>query len=60
MSSPHTLQELAEQIEVTRERVRQIELRVLGTVEKAIGPEIQHYLNPSLRAAQVQSSKPTS
>ena len=41
VSSPHTLQELAEQIEVTRERVRQIELRVLGTVEKAIGPEIR-------------------
>ena len=41
VSSPDTLQELAEQVEVTRERVRQIELRVLGTLEETIGPEIR-------------------
>ena len=40
VSSPHTLRELAEQIGVTRERVRQIELRLLETVEEAVGPEL--------------------
>ena len=38
--SPRTLQELAEQIGVTRERVRQLELRTLDTVEDAVGSEI--------------------
>ena len=40
VSSPHTLQELADQIGVTRERVRQVELRVLETVEDTVGSEI--------------------
>ena len=40
VSSPHTLQELADQIGVTTERVRQVELRVLETVEDTVGSEI--------------------
>ena len=43
VSNPHTLtlQELAVRIGVTRERVRQIELRALETVEEAVGREIR-------------------
>ena len=40
VSNPHTLQGLADQIGVTRERVRQIERQVLRTVEDTVGPEI--------------------
>ena len=40
VSSPHTLQELADQIGVTRERVRQVELGALKTVEDTVGSEI--------------------
>lgn len=39
-SNPYTLQGLADQIGVTRERVRQIERRVLRIVEDTVGPEI--------------------
>ncbi len=61
VSSPHTLQELAKQIGVTRERVRQIEIRVLETVEKTIGPEIRiiktllsEQLGPVIAAAELE------
>ena len=63
VSSPHTLQELAEQIGVTRERVRQIELRVLGTVEETVGSEIsiiaallREQLGPVIAAAEFERS----
>lgn len=39
-NSPNTLQELGKQIGVTRERIRQIELGVLDSIENAVGPEI--------------------
>ena len=61
VSSPHTLQALAEQTGVTRERVRQIEVRVLETVEEAIGPEIRiiatllrEHLGPVIAAAELE------
>ena len=39
VASPVTLQELAEQIGITRERVRQIAVEVLGIVEETVGEE---------------------
>ena len=63
VSGPHTLQELAEQIGVTRERVRQIELRVLGAVEETVGSEIsiitallREQLGPVIAAAEFERS----
>ena len=62
-SSPHTLQELAAQIGVTRERVRQIEVKVLGTVAAASGSEItiitallSEKLGPVVAAAEFERS----
>ena len=62
-SNPHTLQELAEQIGVTRERVRQIELRLSRTFEVAIGREIRmiatllrEQLDPVIEAAELERS----
>ena len=40
VSNPRTLQSLAEQIDVTRERVRQIEQQTLRTIDTAVGSEI--------------------
>ena len=62
-SNPHTLQELAEQIGVTRERVRQIELRLSRTIEVAIGREnrmiatlLREQLDPVIEAAELERS----
>ena len=62
-SSPHTLQELAEQIGVTRERVRQIEVKVLGTVAAASDSEVtiitallSEKLGPVVSAAEFERS----
>ena len=61
VSSPHTLQELADQIGVTRERVRQIERQVLRTVEDTVGSEISliatlliDQLGPVIAAAEFE------
>ena len=40
VSSPRTLQHLAEQFDVTRERVRQIEQKTIRIIDKAVGSEI--------------------
>lgn len=39
-NSPSTLEEVAQDVDVTRERVREIQVRVQEKVDKAVGPEM--------------------
>jgi RNA polymerase sigma-32 factor len=48
---PITLEELADEFGVSRERVRQIEVRAFEKVQKAVKNNIAHIENPSEAAA---------
>ena len=48
---PRTLEELAEEFSVSRERVRQIEVRAFEKVQKAVKNSIAHMENPEAAAA---------
>jgi RNA polymerase sigma-32 factor len=53
---PVTLQELADEFGVSRERVRQIEACVFGKVQKAVKTNIAHIENPAAAAAAMANS----
>jgi RNA polymerase sigma-32 factor len=48
---PITLEELADEFGVSRERVRQIEVRAFEKVQKAVKNSISHIENPEAAAA---------
>ena len=48
---PITLEELADEFGVSRERVRQIEVRAFEKVQKAVKNSIAHMENPEAAAA---------
>jgi RNA polymerase sigma-32 factor len=48
---PITLEELADEFGVSRERVRQIEVRAFEKVQKAVRNSIAHMENPQAAAA---------
>ena len=48
---PITLEELADEFGVSRERVRQIEVRAFEKVQKAVKNSIAHIENPEAAAA---------
>jgi RNA polymerase sigma-32 factor len=51
VDEPITLEELAEEFGVSRERVRQIEVRAFEKVQKAVKSNIAHMENPESAAA---------